>query len=182
MDISLIYLEIRFYTTELTVHIWLPYGWITVFTRFWSRSVTHYMRVVLYNYFYVKLDKCSPVEVWINKILLFADYFVPVWYIFLNNLKCGNLFNYKYELYFFSSLQVKRKFYFEGSLLCEEESQRSQFILHFSHYLFVGGFHCCEHLLNRSSNLLNSSCIVGEDSPARRVLPVRIFRFRKLWP
>lgn len=83
-------------------------------------------------------------------------------------------------MYCFSSLQVKRTFYFEDSLLREEESQRSQFILHFSHYLFVGGLHCCEHLLNRSSNLLNSYCIVGEESPARKVLPVRIFRFRKL--
>lgn len=131
MNINLIYLEICFYTTELTVRIWLSYGCLTVSARFWSRSATHYMKVVLYNYFYVKLDTGSPVEVWINKILLFADYFVPIWYNFLNKKKCGNLFNYKYELYCFSSLQVKRTFYFEGSLLREEESQRSQFILHF---------------------------------------------------
>lgn len=63
------------------------------------------MRVVLNNHFYVKLDKGSPVEVWTNKILLFADYFVPVWYNFLNNQKCGNLFNFNNcELYYFSSL------------------------------------------------------------------------------
>lgn len=31
-------------------------------------------------------------------------------------------------------LQVKRTFYFKGSFLYEEESHRSQVVLHFSHY------------------------------------------------